>query len=1562
VDKADEYEQVLEFARVQKAGDPYGFRFEEQEYWLRQKGGGVKTARFPWNEQLMADLQALAREEPDPEVARRLGEQLRRFLDELDWGGYELALRGRRAPRLVVRSAAAELYALPWELVTVEGSGQHLVDLPGSSLRYEWPGERERQEAGAAVQEGRVLLAWSAAGGRVPMEGHLRALEQASQQGDFSFDGQRDVLGRVSLRSLEQRLKSSREPVSVLHVLCHGSAVEASASRLYGLAWNAPREGDGVEVVDGGRLAAVLAPYADTLRMVVLCACHGGDGGKLASHLGSVAQALHRVGIEMVVASRLPLSVEGSVLLAETLYEQLLGESSSLEEAIGAARRRLRVEGRGLDWASLQLYARGDGDADSRPVALRPYRGLLAFEPKHQRFFFGRGRLREVLLERVRQAARGSGPRWQVVAGASGTGKSSMVLAGVVPLLAQEEWGWRVVRPGELVRAEGQAGSGRSRAVSGLLRRLQPLGSSEPVPTDLGATPEALVEAVRRLSPSRPERKLLLVVDQLEEIFTQLGSEDRQALMRALWRLAREPELGCVVVATLRTDHLERCGEVMLEDGVRLDAAMNSEQHRIFVTRMGPEELAEVIEQPAHRVGMELEPGLMDRLRKDVEPEPGGLPLLEHALDLLWQRRQGQRLTHSAYEELGGVAGALTQMAERQYEELSERERQQTRRLLVRLATLRELSGARAQGRAWVEELRPREGQERESFDAVVEKLVGSRLLVTGGQEEGVAGRASWVQLAHELLPRRWKRLGQWVEEGWERERQLREQEERRRQEEERERLRKEAEAQAAERRRQEEERERLRREAETPRAPQAQQSATKGTECILLAEQFRAKEPARAALFLREVSHEARNQRWMSTAMEVLQQPVTRVVLRGHGGAVRKVAFSPDGQRVVTASADKTARVWSTEGKLLATLQAHSQEVLAVAFSPDGQRVVTASMDGTAWVWSTDGRPLAMLAGHAHQVNTAVFSPDGLRVVTASLDKTARVWSLDGRLRATLEGHTGGVQMAAFSPDGQQVVTASLDKTARVWSTQGDLRTTLAGHAGWVNSAVFSPDGQQVVTASQDATAQIWKVDGEPLAALTGHGIGAENSTGLAGVLTAVFSPDGKRVVTASQDGTARVWEISSGRFAQVSGRPSWRMFARLAGHTSWVFSAEFSPDGQRVVTISEDGTARVWDVKEALLQDRLLGTLVGHGKGVQSFAISPDSQHVVTASKDGTARIWRLEEAGVLATLAGHGNAVSWAAFSPDGKRVVTASHDEKARVWSAEGQLLATLQGHAHQVTMAAFSPDGQWVVTASLDGMARVWSANGEPRVTLSGHRGIVWSASFSPDGQRLVTASDDGTARVWSTQGELLVTLQGSIRGMPSAAFSPDGQRVVTASMDGTVQVWSASGELLSTLQGHKSGVLRAAFSPDGKRVVTASMDGTARVWSGEGQLLATLEGHGTEQVSSAAFSPDGQWVVTASRDKTARMWSAGGRLLATLRHRAWVGSAAFSVDGERLVTACSDGKARVWPVSVKRLGEYLEAATRDCLSPKERQQYLDEPPEQARAAYERCEIAAGREP
>ncbi|WP_306819087.1 nSTAND1 domain-containing NTPase [Archangium lipolyticum] len=768
--EAGPYELVLELSRADSPEDAHDFHQGQRDYLVREGEGGVKRASLPWGE-LMGDLAALTGGRPDGEIARRLGERMRRFLDVLDWGGQEERLeQGRwkgRQLRLVMRSSAAELYSLPWELVTLEGSGRHLADVPGCTLRYEWPGEREEGARGEAAHEGRVLLAWSEAGGGVPEDKHLRALEKASREGGFAFDSRRDVLPRVSLESLDKKLREAREaqePVSVLHVLCHGAPLETSGPGHHGLAWNAPEARGGTrELVDGVALGAVLTPYADTLRMVVLCACHGGDGGRLASYLGSVAQELHRAGIDMVVASRLPLSMEGSVLLAETLYEKLLVDSSSLEEALGAVRRRLRVETKGFDWASLQLYARREGEADLRPVVLRPYRGLLAFGPKDRRFFFGRGRLEAKLLGRVTQAARGQRPRFQVVAGASGAGKSSVVMAGLVPQLPREEWDSVVVRPGELVRTRPAAVEGRSVALLELQHRLHRLWDHETPPTGESANLLEVVEEVRRLRQARPERKLLLVVDQLEEVFTQLGSEERQALMRAVWALAREPELGCVVVVTLRVDHFERCGEVVLDEQTRLDTVVYAEEHRLFVAQMSPEELTEAIEKPAHAVGLELEAGLVERLCGDVGQEPGALPLLEHALDLLWRRREGRRLTHRAYEEMDGVAGSLTQTAERLYEALREEERQEVRRLLAELVSLGDETRPDSRRRAWLEEVWPEEKEARAALDRVLEKVVAERLVTRGSETEG-GGRA-WVEVAHEALIRRWERLRKWLQE-----------------------------------------------------------------------------------------------------------------------------------------------------------------------------------------------------------------------------------------------------------------------------------------------------------------------------------------------------------------------------------------------------------------------------------------------------------------------------------------------------------------------------------------------------------------------------------------------------------------------------------------------------------------------------------------------------------------------------------------------------------------------------------------------------------------------------
>ncbi|MGK7875984.1 MAG: hypothetical protein AB4426_22610 [Xenococcaceae cyanobacterium] len=534
-----------------------------------------------------------------------------------------------------------------------------------------------------------------------------------------------------------------------------------------------------------------------------------------------------------------------------------------------------------------------------------------------------------------------------------------------------------------------------------------------------------------------------------------------------------------------------------------------------------------------------------------------------------------------------------------------------------------------------------------------------------------------------------------------------------------------------------------------------------------------------------------------LQTILDKIQE---RNQLQGHQDWVNSAQFSPDGQRLVTASFDQTARLWDAEGKELAVLQGHQSEVISAQFSPDGQRLVTASRDGTARLWNAEGKELAVLQGHQSPVNSAQFSPDGQRLVTASDDGTARLWDAEGKELAVLQGHQNRVNSAQFSPDGQRLVTASRDGTARLWDSEGKELAVLKGHQNWVNSAQFSPDGQRLVTASADQTARLWDAEGKELAVLQGH----QDQ-----VNSAQFSPNGQRLVTASDDRTARLWDAEG------------KELVVLQGHQDRVNSAQFSPDGQRLVTASDDRTARLWDAEGKEL------AVLRHQGRVYSAQFSPDGQRLITASDDRTARLWDAE--GKELALLRHQGRVYSAPFSPDGQRLVTASDDLAARLWDAEGKELAVLR-HQFWVYSAQFSPDGQRLVTASWDGTARLWDAEGKELALLQGHQNRVYSAQFSPDGQRLVTASDDRTARLWDAEGKELAVLQGHQDSVNSAQFSPDGQRLVTASDDLTVRLWDAEGKELAVLQGHQDSVNSAQFSPDGQRLATASADGTARLW------------------------------------------------------------------------------------------------------------------------------------
>lgn len=358
---------VLEFARTDTPEDPYGFRFKPQDYTLRTMHGGRKRVHLAWSAELLEDLDALHASHCDPAIVQRVGRALCNFLEPSGWTWHAQAIAAatqRSLPVLLtVRSAAAELYTLPWELLPLEATGQCVGELPGLLIRYEWPETHTVPLKRARdASRRRLLVAWSAAAGEVPASEHVDAMGAACRAAGWDFKPGRDVIPHASVGKLADALDqatSEGAPVVALHLLCHAGR----AGRTWGLMLNGEETDEEGVAVDSWRLRQLLAPHADTLRLVVVAACGSAHGREF----DSVAQALHRAGIQSVVASRFPLSVPGAIRAAQTLYEAVLAQQATLEDAFLLTRKQLARDAVRLDWAGLQLYARSADGHETRP-------------------------------------------------------------------------------------------------------------------------------------------------------------------------------------------------------------------------------------------------------------------------------------------------------------------------------------------------------------------------------------------------------------------------------------------------------------------------------------------------------------------------------------------------------------------------------------------------------------------------------------------------------------------------------------------------------------------------------------------------------------------------------------------------------------------------------------------------------------------------------------------------------------------------------------------------------------------------------------------------------------------------------------------------------------------------------------------------------------------------------------------------------------------------------------------------------------------------------------------
>ena len=1204
-----------------------------------------------------------------------------------------------------------------------------------------------------------------------------------------------------------------------------------------------------------------------------------------------------------------------------------------------------------------------------------PYLGLVPFGERDARVFYGRGELVAQLVQRL--AGRLDGAGMLVVAGESGAGKSSLLRAGLMPWLAagalgpgSERWPRRVIQPA-------------GRPVRELAMALAEVAGADPVSVyrSLSAAPgEApmLAELAVRAAASRgpdpgpggpagaaacaPPR-LVLVVDQFEELFTAAGDEEdgraeREGFIAALHAAATVPAgprklPAALVVVAVRADYL---GRLIADPTLKawVDAGL------FTVGPMSEAEVRLAVTGPAAEAGLVMEPTLVEAVVAELREGAGGglgsgvLPLMSQAMAATWQYREGSALTLRGYRRAGGVADAVNRSAQAAYDALTGPQKDAARLVFTQLTVIT-ADGQLARRRCSLADLRSPGSPMAAGLGAVIDVFSAQRLLVLGKDS---------VEISHDALLQAWTQLRDWLGD------------------------------------------DRLDRALYSQVLTDAAAWDSNGRDSAYLYRPGRLATigaattrwqdaparypplPATAMAFLAAAHHAARRStRRRRGAFAVLALLTALAVAASvlafsqRAAAVRQRDQASYNQVVAEAlqygtsdtrlaaqlnlaayrlqpTQDLVSRLLNTENTALpAQVAAGAGFVNSVAFGPAGHLMASGNADGTVRLWNVAdpahprplGQPLPSGPGTGFGpavVLSVAFSPDGHMLASSDNGGTIQLWDVADPARprplGPIQPGSYTVDSLAFSPDGHTLAggDASIG-TVWLWDVADPARPRqlapiLAGGTAVV-SVALSPDGHSVASGSLDGTVRLWDVTdlshprplGQPL------------TSGGGKVDSVAFSPDGHTLASGDSGGTVRLWDVAD------PARP--RPIGPILTGGGAVASVAFSPDGQTLASGDSGGTIRLWNVADPAYPSPL-GQPVTGGGAVESVAFSPDGHTLASGSLDGIIRLWSLPQT----VLAGGASAVGSVAFSPDGRTL--ASGDSGGTVWlwdvadPAHPRPIGPIPTGGGAVDSVAFSPDGRTLASGSLDGTIRLWDVAepAHPRrlgpiLTGSPGGGAVDSVAFSPDGHTLASGNSDDTIRLWDVADPAhpypigpILTGGGSVgvstAGVSSVAFSPHGHMLASGDYGGLVQLWDVADPAhprtlgLAMTSGGVS-VYSLAFSPDGRTLASGDYSGTVRLWDAADPaylrpLGQPLTGGGGE-VNSVAFSPYGRTLASGGLDGTVRLWDvtdpADPRPLGQplTGSTVAVASVAFSPDGHTVASGSDDGTTRLWNLNVQ---------------------------------------------
>jgi WD40 repeat protein/DNA-binding SARP family transcriptional activator len=1200
-------------------------------------------------------------------------------------------------------------------------------------------------------------------------------------------------------------------------------------------------------------------------------------------------------------------------------------------------------------------------ERESRQVGLCPYRGLAPFREVDAPFFHGRETITEVLFEKLEQHS-----PLAVIVGPSGSGKSSIVYAGLFPEL-RKTGGWRIIvmRPGR---------QPFEKLAATMIPILKPdLSESERlIETDKlavmlqnegGAIFSVLSQILAR---EEKTSRLLLVIDQFEELYTLcMDSEIQLQFLKNL-------------ISTVDATGKEQPAPVVLLQTLRADFMGQALTHRPFadllqdaVFVLGPmlrSELQAAIEKPAEKQGAAFEPGLVERILDDVGEEPGNLPLVEFALTLLWDRLDQGWITHAAYEEIGRVSGALTSYAEEVFANLNEKQKIGAHRIFVqlvqpgdgledtrRIANIDELGG--------------------KNWD-LVQHLADKRLVVTGSDEEG----NKTVEIVHEALINNWERMSGWMEEdrefrGW---------------------------------------------QERTRVAIQEWETNTRDQGGLLRGKPLvqseiwldergdelgkTEKEFIQASLDLREQkqAESARRRRLIFAGLGVAVLITLALALfsynqRNNALASYSVSLAAHVENALEANEVDTALALALEAAEVGSPPPAVQRVLrqatyrpgpverisvqetfgidgdifSLAVSPTEGVSLIGFDDGTILLWDIESRQeIRQFHGHNDVVRDVTFSPDGKTALSASHDASVILWDLDtGKMLQKFNGHRGWVRTVAFSPDGSTAVSGGFDGSSEdtitnpgeliLWDLdQGQEIRRFSGHPSGVQEAVFTPDGQQILASSgffvdfqNEFSLILWDVkDGEMI-----QNFPVENDH-----YALAISPDGKSAISGSNFGDIYRWDLESQEQTGI-----------LQGHDGMVRSLAYTSDGSRIISIDSNGNLILWDaVSGEILMRAKIHHAGGEGWSVSRIpmvqvAVGPMNRLAVTSAEDRTLVIWDLSDPAELRRLVGHQAPVAGVALTPDGKYALTGSgsldiggepaQDNSLRLWDVEtGELLQVLEGHTNSVVMVDITQDGRRALSGSGDGTMRWWDLeNGLELQRFDAHSGGVFAIAFSPNEKAALSGSmssstfpDDGI-RLWDLEtGEMLNEWVGRANST-SVIFNPD-ESTAFASSGGLQLLDIETGEIIDTYTDECCTGLaitsdrKMAYIVDNHDTVVRSIDLETK------QIIQEFGPHGGVR-TRIALSGDDQVLLSSGMNGNLYLWDVDtGEVIREFNANFLILDIDMNADGTIGISPGPNNSAILWrldlPSNVTELRKWIaeNRYVRD-LSCEERLTYSIEP-------------------